>query len=914
MGIYANDVQKLYIAYFNRPADPVGLAYWEEQIAKNGGSAAVVANAFSASAEYKALYDGKSSAQIVDAIYQNLFGRSAEPSGLTYWAVRLENGTFNVGNIAVSIMVGAQNDDKKVIDNKVVVATEFTAALDTTAEILAYSGSTAAATARTFLSTVGATDASLTAAKAAVATTVTSLTSTTVANGTTYTLTTGVDNIAGTANNDTILGNLNGGSDTFSAGDVINGGAGTDTLKVTDVDGGVNTGLATISGVEVVEIVDAVTTAADFAHDLTGVTGVTSVTISKDNNAGQTTTVQGLKSTVAVTLDAQADGTIALTYSDAGDTGDQAATITYKGGSGAAGTNMTAAGIETVNLVSSGSASDVGTLTFADAKAVTIAADEAFKIADLTLANAATKTLTISGDSLVTATAVTNDGALTTITVTGSAGYKQSDALGAAVTKVDASGTSGSLTVTSAANTQAIVGGSGADEINVAAVVYSGTAQVDAGAGTDKIILGADEALASTTAANLLNFEAARVTGDADGETYDFANFTKSTIAAVELTGGAATHDVTVSNLSAAAAAAITVIADLDDITIGVKDATTPGTADSVTLTLDHATADTDVDLTGPIAIAGVETLNIVSKGNATSTATDGTEVNTIADLTGSSVLRTVNISGDTKFGLTVGGNIPLETIVSTATAAVTVDASAITGNGVAYTGAASVDTFTGTANVDVIKTGAGNDVVTGGVGADIIDIGTGRDIVNISADDDTGGGTDVNSSSTTAFDKVTGFTLSAAISTAADLSTNAKFQATTATAGGSDVDLLNIDVDADASVPTDQALAVEANGTGAAQAASATYTVTNGILTLSGTGAAAVDTLAEWLAEAAAVAATAGDILAFQFGSDTYVYAQNGSADVLVQLVGVTGATSLVEVGAATTASAGAILYADIA
>ncbi len=86
-----------------------------------------------------------------------------------------------------------------------------------------------------------------------------------------------------------------------------------------------------------------------------------------------------------------------------------------------------------------------------------------------------------------------------------------------------------------------------------------------------------------------------------------------------------------------------------------------------------------------------------------------------------------------------------------------------------------------------------------------------------------------------------------------------------------------------------------------------------NGILTLAGTGASTVDTLAEWLTEAAAVAATAGDVLAFQFGSDTYVFAQNGTADVFVQLVGVTGVTSLVEVSNSTTAAANAILYADL-
>jgi hypothetical protein len=105
---------------------------------------------------------------------------------------------------------------------------------------------------------------------------------------------------------------------------------------------------------------------------------------------------------------------------------------------------------------------------------------------------------------------------------------------------------------------------------------------------------------------------------------------------------------------------------------------------------------------------------------------------------------------------------------------------------------------------------------------------------------------------------------------------------------------------------------AVEINSTAAGVAAGVTYTVTNGIMALSGIGAGTVDTIGEWLAEAAAVAATAGDVLGFVFAGDTYVFAENGGADVLVQLTGV-AATSLVEVTATTTATAGAVLFADI-
>ncbi|MBC3910326.1 DUF4214 domain-containing protein, partial [Undibacterium sp. NL8W] len=44
----AADIQKLYIAYFNRPADPSGLAYWMAQ----SFTLNQIADSFSKQAEY----------------------------------------------------------------------------------------------------------------------------------------------------------------------------------------------------------------------------------------------------------------------------------------------------------------------------------------------------------------------------------------------------------------------------------------------------------------------------------------------------------------------------------------------------------------------------------------------------------------------------------------------------------------------------------------------------------------------------------------------------------------------------------------------------------------------------------------------------------------------------------------------
>jgi S-layer protein len=85
----ATDIQTLYVAYFNRPADPLGLQAW----LSTGASIATIAAGFSASQEYKDTYGGKSPLDLVDSIYMNLFGRHAEAAGLVYWAGKLQAGT-----------------------------------------------------------------------------------------------------------------------------------------------------------------------------------------------------------------------------------------------------------------------------------------------------------------------------------------------------------------------------------------------------------------------------------------------------------------------------------------------------------------------------------------------------------------------------------------------------------------------------------------------------------------------------------------------------------------------------------------------------------------------------------------------------------------------------------------------------
>jgi glucose/arabinose dehydrogenase len=84
-------VIRLYYAAFGHDPDTGGLGYWLGQ-RRAGRSSADIAQAFSGTPEFNARYGAGSNAQFVDAVYQNVLGRPAEPGGRAYWIGRLDAG------------------------------------------------------------------------------------------------------------------------------------------------------------------------------------------------------------------------------------------------------------------------------------------------------------------------------------------------------------------------------------------------------------------------------------------------------------------------------------------------------------------------------------------------------------------------------------------------------------------------------------------------------------------------------------------------------------------------------------------------------------------------------------------------------------------------------------------------------
>ncbi len=113
---YHNVVQRIYVAYFGRPADSSGLPFFAGNFLAAGASTNIVelgasygvnaqvtalVDVFGNSQESKDLYAGDNTV-FISAIYRNLFNREPDPGGLAFWIDVLERGLMTQGWLALS--------------------------------------------------------------------------------------------------------------------------------------------------------------------------------------------------------------------------------------------------------------------------------------------------------------------------------------------------------------------------------------------------------------------------------------------------------------------------------------------------------------------------------------------------------------------------------------------------------------------------------------------------------------------------------------------------------------------------------------------------------------------------------------------------------------------------------------------
>jgi len=280
------EISQLYVSLFGRAPDGEGLGFWVNSYDK-GNTLASIAQSMYDTAPARAYYPlFATPSEIVTTFYTNVLGRAPDAEGLAFWVkeygASATQGAFfsklisNVVNYNGTDAAGVTS--KSLFANKVAVAQYYGE----------QNGNVAGATAA--LNGVTAVAATVDTAKAAIVNSVVS--------GQTFTLTTSLDNIQGTAGNDLTTAVIGTGA-TMNAGDSLAFGAGTDTLRISyGSDVAVNAPLAAavISGVETISLINP--GVGNDSVNLTGVTGLKTLIIENAALLNSTTTATSIQTPV----------------------------------------------------------------------------------------------------------------------------------------------------------------------------------------------------------------------------------------------------------------------------------------------------------------------------------------------------------------------------------------------------------------------------------------------------------------------------------------------------------------------------------------------------------------------------------------------------------------------------------------
>ena len=519
--------------------------------------------------------------------------------------------------------------------------TNETAALDTTALASVTSDDATVATAKTALDTIAT-------------------------PGTTVALTKNVDAATGTAGDDTFTAVApSAATQTLNAGDTVTGGDGTDKLSITNTTtGGASLGAGvTTSGVEGLSV-NAVTATTVDASTMPGITDVYNAGSLADitiNNAAFIPNVHTTSSSSNTTVNITAATTVGLSDS---------ATIALNGSAMTSSNTVTMNGIETFNVVASGTASGSATksTTLASDRlhTITITGDASSSITATLAAATATQTGTVTGNDQVNRVSLTADAT--------------------DVISVDLGAGNDVMTLNSIGAKYTVAGGDGTDTI-------ASTVAISAAAGAG--ISGFENASVGAVAISL--------SGTAN--TIDSVTFTD--------TGGSLAGLATGATVTQKAGGTNT-----------VSNATGwTGTSDSITVNVGSAAA--SGAFTQSLNAAGIETATINNSEISTSNSARTVGV------TGANLTKATVTSGSTGTITFAGGGTKMTELdmsgVSGATA-FTASATNTAAAGFTLKGGAKASTLTGFTGADTIVGGAGKDTITGGVGQDTLTGGAAAD------------------------------------------------------------------------------------------------------------------------------------------------------------------------------------------
>jgi len=647
-----------------------------------------------------------------------------------------------------------------------------------------------------------------------------------------YALSTAIDNMPGSAGDDTFNATVIGANatgTTLNAGDVINGGAGTDRVSIT-VSGAAagattttNVPSVTLSGIERVEISNFNTLAMTGGNpsatidaglfDFTNLKTVALVSSSATATMGDTS-ITNMRAIEDAEMSNGA-GSLNIGYVAAAVAG--TADSQNLALNGVTGGTFTVNGIETLNITSNGAARNV-------------------------------------------LTGVANATGLATINLTGAAATTLGT-LGAAVTTLSASGDSGGVTATLGNTTAAVTGGSGADSFTVGTALTTGS--INAGAGTDTLVTTADSVVnTAALGARYTNFEtwsSTRLAGTSTAFAQDaslvggITTLNATVQDNVDSTNTVNTSSITFSNVQAGTNTLnVTGLSTVEsvaaasgvELTVNISETRQTNTAaDALTINLGTSTTASGATVVAGTTAAGdiilnltttnEESVTINSLGGANFVGTLDDAALTSLTLTGAQALTIGAISNNT---LTTAINAGTMTAAFTMGTNAGTTASTITGGAGndSLVGGTANDVITGGAGLDTLVGGAGLDNLSGGDGNDTFQVVTVSDFTNALAAETVNGGA---GSDTLAFATAA----NAAITlTAANLGAIAQLETITVNAGSGASSITLTDA---VYTANGQGFAITSGGTGTLTVDGSALTAANAV-DLTGTTGAVNDTL----------------------------------------------------------------------
>jgi hypothetical protein len=656
-----------------------------------------------------------------------------------------------------------------------------------------------------------------------------------VAPSASITLTANVDNRVGGTGSDSFSGLVDGSTATntsLNAGDNLDGSGGNDTLLITaQGTGGTITGVTT-NNVETIQVQSVQNTNTTVYDALLG-TGITNVAVIGSSNAVSFTNLPSIpalavnSNNASVTVGFRSSATTAGTA--------DSMSISLNGNSTTTAQTITANGIETFNVASSGTASGAS-------------------IRPVTLASTTLQNINVTGNAGVTAVAT-----LSGATVVGTPGVVNASA---------STATSLSLNITAGSNNQTSITGSAGNDTLIVTPGSTGEFTVTGGAGNDTVRVDGSTLVSSKTSitggdgtdtlqlSGTTNFTSSAVAAAVTGfETVDaYASVTTSgTTAATArafsqdvsllptaptkvqvsswgLTGQnttnatnisssvtfngltATTTDLSISGMSVSTVAPATGATNgantTDAVTVAVA-MLADGVNDSLNVTLGSSTAGALTITTGTTAGAGGATagtaagslsLNVAPIENVTitSNAASSATTNTITTLTAGS-MKTLTI-GAGNAPLTISGSAAAHSALnsinaSASTQDLNINSMTLAARAITITGGSGNDTFSGTtvsdsldggAGADTIGGGGGNDNITGGLGNDSITAGSGNDVINGGDGDDTITGAGGN-------DNINGGAGNDIINATVSAANTVNFASTSTISGGDGTDVIRV-------------------------------------------------------------------------------------------------------------------------